>query len=193
MKSSQPARMILPAIIAVSILVTALSAFSGSAYVHDRATHKQAQRSLYPNGGISDKSELNSQYPANIQKWKSLIEQSAAEHNIDPDLVAAVMLQESGGQEQVISSSGAVGLMQVMPRDGIAATFMCGSSPCFSNRPSSSKLLDPAFNVDYGTRMLVKLISSHEGSLREALYDYGPMDVGYAYADIVLAIYAQYQ
>ena len=143
--------------------------------------------------GNVERQNLSGQYPDNIQKWESLIEQNAQIHKIDPNLIAAVMLQESGGQAEVISSSGAVGLMQVMPRDGIASSFICGNNPCFSNRPTIETLLDPEFNVNYGTRMLANLIDDNKSSLREALYQYGPMDVGYAYADIVLAIYDQYK
>jgi len=36
--------------------------------------------------------------------------------------------------------------------------------------------------------MLAGLIKKH-GSLREGLKAYGPMDVGYAYADKVLSVY----
>jgi soluble lytic murein transglycosylase-like protein len=77
--------------------------------------------------------------------------------------------------------------MQVMPRDGIAATFQCINGPCFTNRPSIAELKDPAFNVDYGVRMLAGLTERH-GDIREALKSYGPYDVGYIYADKVLAI-----
>jgi soluble lytic murein transglycosylase-like protein len=98
-----------------------------------------------------------------------------------------VMLQESGGQPEVMSGSGAVGLMQVMPRDGIAATFQCINGPCFTNRPSIAELKDPAFNVDYGVRMLSGLITKY-GDIREALKHYGPYNVEYLYADKVLTI-----
>lgn len=97
------------------------------------------------------------------------------------------MLQESGGQADVISDSGAVGLMQVMPRDGIAAFFECINGPCFASRPTTQELLDPEYNIDYGVKMLAGLID-RLGSTREALKAYGPMDVGYSYADKVLAI-----
>lgn len=111
-------------------------------------------------------------------------------NQVDPYLVSAVMQQESGGQPDVVSGSGAIGLMQVMPNDGIAATFMCDNGPCFTNRPSIEELLNPEFNLDYGTGMLAGLISKN-GSVREALKAYGPKDVGYYYADIVLGIYNQ--
>jgi soluble lytic murein transglycosylase-like protein len=125
--------------------------------------------------------------PESIQPWCNLIEASAQKYAVPAELIASVMLQESGGQAQVISASGAVGLLQVMPRDGIASGFMCANGPCFASRPSTQDLLDPAFNVDYGTRMLANLIGKY-GSEREALKAYGPYDVGYYYADKVLAI-----
>ena len=151
------------------------------------------QKSAQPNAPAAQQSvQLNVQYPESIQQWKGSIEQYANQYGLDPNLIAAVMLQESGGSAQVISGSGAVGLMQVMPRDGIAASFICGSKPCFASRPSMDELMDPAFNIEYGTRMLAGLIRK-KGLLREALYAYGPFDVGYRYADIVLDIYENYQ
>jgi soluble lytic murein transglycosylase-like protein len=99
---------------------------------------------------------------------------------------------ESGGDPQAYSASGAVGLMQVMPRDGLAASFECINGPCFASRPTIDELLDPVFNVEYGTGMLSGLVA-RLGSEREALKAYGPMDVGYSYADRVLAIYESYR
>lgn len=88
---------------------------------------------------ITDKSNgcsLSTQYPAEVLQWCDLIENAAQETGLPANLIAAVMLQESGGASDVISSSGAVGLMQVMPRDGIAADFMCINGPCFASRPT---------------------------------------------------------
>ena len=81
--------------------------------------------------------------------------------------------------------------MQVMPRDGLAASFMCVNGPCFANRPTTEQLQDPEFNISYGTKMLAELVSKY-GNMRDALRYYGPKDVGYYYADIVLSLYNQY-
>jgi soluble lytic murein transglycosylase-like protein len=135
---------------------------------------------------------LASTYPASILQWCKLIEEHADDNGLDPNFIAAVMLQESGGDSQAYSSSGAVGLMQVMPRDGIAASFQCANGPCFTSRPSMEELFDPEFNIQYGVRMLSGLQKKF-GSLRDALMAYGPANVGYYYADIVLAIYQHYQ
>ena len=109
-------------------------------------------------------------------------------HGIPANLIAAVMLQESGGDPNIISSSGAVGLIQVMPRDGIAASFMCVNGPCFASRPTIEELKDPFFNLDYGIGFLASLYQKH-GSYREALFRYGPINMGYHYADLVLKIW----
>ena len=134
---------------------------------------------------------LSAQYPHDIQQWCSLIEQAAYETGLPAALIASVMLQESGGNPSAISHSGAVGLLQVMPRDGQASEFMCINGPCFASRPSTEELLDPAFNIAYGSQMLAELYAKY-GSFREALLKYGPMDMGYRYADIVLNIWNTY-
>lgn len=140
---------------------------------------------------INPVSNLSPAFPSSIQIWKDMIESIAFQYGLDPDLIAAVMLQESGGDADAYSACGAVGLLQVMPRDGLAAEFMCGDTPCFHLRPSMQELANPQFNLDYGTRMLSGLFGKY-GDWREALRAYGPMDVGYGYADIVLSIYENY-
>ncbi len=131
-------------------------------------------------------------YPQEIDIWCGLIQSASLKNQLDANLIAAVILQESGGQADAYSSSGAVGLMQVMPRDGIAANFQCVNGPCFSSRPSMNELFDPAFNIEFGSKMLMNLFNRH-GNWRDALKAYGPMDIGYHYADLVMSIYQNYQ
>jgi soluble lytic murein transglycosylase-like protein len=135
---------------------------------------------------------LPSSYPENIQRWFQLIGDNASKYSIEAKMLAAIMLQESGGNPDAYSKSGAVGLMQVMPRDGIAESFMCINGPCFTNRPAMDELFDPQFNLEFSSRMLSNLFEKH-GNWRDALRSYGPMDMGYGYADIVLSIYKNYQ
>ena len=134
---------------------------------------------------------ISQNYPKKVRRWCDLIKQYAEKNDLPPNLVAALIWQESGGDPNAYSKSGAVGLMQVMPRDGIAAKFKCINGPCFAKRPTIAKLEDPDFNIEFGVRMLAGLVKRH-GSLREALKAYGPMDVGYYYADKVLGIYKKY-
>jgi soluble lytic murein transglycosylase-like protein len=134
---------------------------------------------------------VSDRFPPNILQWCVLITRYAEKNSLSPDLIAALIVQESSGKPQAYSHSGAVGLMQVMPRDGIAAKFMCKNGPCFTNRPTIAELQDPEFNISYGTRMLAGLFKRF-GNMRDALKSYGPMDVGYSYADKVLAIEKRY-
>lgn len=137
------------------------------------------------------KCEVSNKYPEKITQWCELITKQANKRGLDPDLVAALIWQESGGNPQAYSKSGAVGLMQVMPRDGLAATFMCVNGPCFANRPSMEELYKPTFNVKFGTEFLGNLVSKY--GLRDGLKRYGPMNVGYYYADKVIGIYNNYK
>ncbi len=134
---------------------------------------------------------ISMNYPEKIQQWCNLITSAAQNTGLPANLIAAVILQESGGHPTILSHSGAVGLMQVMPRDGKAAEFMCINGPCFANRPTIAELQDPTFNISYGAQMLANLFAKH-GSYREALYRYGPTGMGYHYADIVLKIWGNY-
>jgi soluble lytic murein transglycosylase-like protein len=136
---------------------------------------------------------LPARYPEAIRQWCRLVEQYADQNHLDPALVAAVMLQESGGNPDAYSKSGAVGLMQVMPRDGLAAKFTCsGGRPCFASRPTIKELGDPEYNIAFGTRMLSGLITRY-GSVRDGLMHYGPANVEYYYADKVIKIFENYQ
>jgi hypothetical protein len=151
--------------------------------------------SLQDSGGYNgalQSCSLPTSYPENILKWCHLIEQAANKTALPASLIAAVILQESSGDPLAYSSSGAVGLMQVMPRDGKASLFVCINGPCFSSRPTIQELQDPAFNVAYGSKMLAELFNRY-GSYREALFRYGPKDIGYAYADIVLNHWEKHQ
>ncbi len=125
---------------------------------------------------------------AAIRDYCSLIIKASEKYSLDVHLLGALIWWESGGDPLAYSGSGAVGLMQVMPRDGIAASYQCINGPCFTNRPSIEELEDPAFNIDYGSRLLAGLID-REGSMREGLYRYGPYDIGYSYADKILELY----
>jgi soluble lytic murein transglycosylase-like protein len=134
---------------------------------------------------------IDAGFPDNIRQWCAQILRHSEKNGLNPNLVAALIWQESGGNPTAYSKSGAVGLMQVMPRDGLAANFQCINGPCFVNRPSINELQKPNFNIKFGTAMLAGLLNKY-GNMREALKYYGPMDVGYYYADKVLGIFNAY-
>src|SRR5512145_78314 len=54
---------------------------------------------------------VSAQYPDTIRQWCELITQYAEQYNLSPDLIAALIWLESGGNQFAYSKSGAVGLM----------------------------------------------------------------------------------
>lgn len=93
------------------------------------------------------------------------VETEAARYRIDPNLISAMINQESGGQTNVVSPKGAVGLMQLMPET--ARHFRV------SNRN------DPNESIRAGTQYLVELLDHFGGNVRLALaaYNSGPARV----------------
>jgi len=99
---------------------------------------------------------------AGAEEIRSLAVDAARRHGLDPDLVVAVAAVESGFRPTAVSPKGAQGVMQLMPG---TARDLGVSDP-----------LDPAANVDAGTRYLRDLLARFDGDLSKALaaYNAGP-------------------
>lgn len=91
-------------------------------------------------------------------KYDQLIAQSAARHGVDPNLIVAVMRQESGFNPRARSYKGATGLMQLMP--GTALRF------------GVTNIYDPAQNIEAGTTYLRFLIDKFNGDVDLVLAGY---------------------
>lgn len=188
-----PKYAIFPGIILASVMLIFLTKIGSAPVTVEAATEQPVSLAVQSEPITVEVPQVECGLPDRVMdsvlQWCGQIERVAEKYNVDASLIAAVMMQESGGQPEVISTSGAVGLMQVMPSDGVASSFMCVNGPCFAARPSTSELLDPDFNLDYGVRMIAGLIQKY-GGVRDALRSYGPYNVGYYYADKVLALQA---
>lgn len=96
------------------------------------------------------------------------IEDAAARHGVDPDLVCAVIKCESGWDEDAVSHAGAVGLMQVMPA---TAESLNGLGIVDAGSYDPAALADPAVNIEYGCAYLGYL-QTHLSSLDEVIAAY---------------------
>jgi Transglycosylase SLT domain len=96
---------------------------------------------------------------------ESLIAAAAARHLIDPDFVSSVVKAESGFIPTAVSPKGALGLMQLMPRTAASL--------------GVEDVLDPAANVEGGTKYLRQLLDLYDGDALKALaaYNAGPQRV----------------
>jgi soluble lytic murein transglycosylase-like protein len=94
-----------------------------------------------------------------------MLQFTAKKYGVDPKLVMAVAKVESNLSPDVVSSAGAVGVMQLMPEtaQGLGVR--------------NSK--DPRENIDGGVRYLKQLISTFDGDVTKAVaaYNAGPQAV----------------
>ena len=99
------------------------------------------------------------------EAYEDIIQEAAAEYDMDPDLIRAVMQTESAFHPYAVSRAGAEGLMQLMP--------------ALADEMGVDDSFDPRENIMGGARYLKLLLDHHNGNLDLALasYNAGPGNV----------------
>jgi soluble lytic murein transglycosylase-like protein len=106
---------------------------------------------------------------------------NAEQHELDPELILAIIAVESTFRERAVSRVGARGLMQVMPGSHTRKVKAIGGS---------RQLFDPAKNIRVGSRILVNYLDDQSGNLRRALLKYnGSLGTRSSFPDRVIRIY----
>lgn len=102
-----------------------------------------------------------------------LIQEQSARHTLDPYLVMALIREESAFDERVVSSSGAIGLMQLLPT---TANYLLHTG---GGAGDTARLDVPTENIALGTRYLAMMIDEFKGNWAKALaaYNAGPNQV----------------
>ena len=108
--------------------------------------------------------------PTDARKLAKLIIDECNNYEIDPFIILAVIQTESNFTPKAVSSKGAIGLMQVMPKTGAFVAKDRGIS--YNGRNS---LYDPFVNVKLGIHYLSFLEDKFD-TIENALaaYNYGP-------------------
>jgi len=97
-------------------------------------------------------------HQASPEEIDQSIVMAAARHNVDPNLVRAVVKVESNFNSNAVSRTGAMGLMQLMPK---TARELKVKNP-----------FDPQQNVDAGVRHLKYLLENYNGDVNLTLAAY---------------------
>jgi peptidoglycan lytic transglycosylase len=97
---------------------------------------------------------------------EDIIRQQAAEKQLDPALIAAVIYAESRFSDQE-SSAGAIGLMQITPQTAQYLKHLSGGVTFHL-----SDLHDPQINISYGCYLLRDLLDRYDGNETAALAAY---------------------
>jgi soluble lytic murein transglycosylase-like protein len=86
------------------------------------------------------------------------IDAAATRHNVDPNLVRALVKVESNFNPNAVSRKGAMGLMQIMPQT--------------ARRLKLTNPFNPEQNIDAGVKHLRDLLDSYNGDVRLSLAAY---------------------
>jgi soluble lytic murein transglycosylase len=106
--------------------------------------------------------------------YRELVERYSKSPRVDPDLLQALMREESALDPRALSWAGALGLTQLM-----LPTAQAVAHDLRLSKPSSEGLLDPALNIQLGAAYLGRLLSRFGGNPVYALagYNAGPSAV----------------
>ena len=106
-------------------------------------------------------------------RYEQIVVGHAENYELEPELVAAVIYQESKFDADAVSASGAVGLMQLLPETGQGIADRTGG-----NEWKPDDLLDPELNIRYGSWYLRHLIDKYDDEqLALAAYNAGQSNV----------------
>lgn len=101
------------------------------------------------------------------RKYKDIVEQAAHIYNVDPNLIYAIIKQESGFDKKAVSHSGAKGLMQIMD-----ATAQDMSRNINTIDKNAYDIYDPYTNIFIGTKYISYLINYFNGNYYLAIIAY---------------------
>jgi soluble lytic murein transglycosylase len=107
--------------------------------------------------------------------FRSLVTSAAQNEGLNPLLLYALMRQESFFDPSIVSSSGAIGLMQIMPITGQETAGILGWPEGYT----TEDLFNPLVNITFGAQYLARWRDYFDGDLYAAVASYngGPGNV----------------
>ncbi len=144
------------ALLVLGLLLAGCAQQGGSTYNSAGAGPGYAPTHYYPPPGPPD------------DPWGPYIVEAATRFQIPQQWIRAVMAQESGGEEQAVSPTGAMGLMQIEPEtyQDLQAQYGLGADP-----------FDPHNNILAGAAYIQQMYQRYGAPGFLAAYNAGPEDV----------------
>ena len=133
------------------VLAACASHYGPSAHWHGGAYTRPSR--YYPPPGLPD------------DPWGPYVREAASRYGVPEQWIREVMRQESAGQEQAVSSAGAMGLMQIMPDtyDDLRQRYALGSDP-----------FEPHDNIMAGAAYIREMADRYGAPGFLAAYNAGP-------------------
>ncbi|MGA1823573.1 MAG: transglycosylase SLT domain-containing protein [bacterium] len=137
---------------------------------------------IVKNDDDSEKTKLRLDHlDKKAKKFLSIAMEQGSRFKVNPQLIMAIMQTESSFNPWARSSSGAVGLMQLIPRHGAKEAYRYVYDK--NKTPSRNYLYNPENNVQLGAAYLSLLQNKHFGRIKDTLknnylticaYNWGP-------------------
>jgi soluble lytic murein transglycosylase-like protein len=123
-----------------------------------RMNHPAAQSGLEQAAPQKESGPVHTCLKKEEKQFHDLILRASSRHQVDPALIKAIIMAESGYNPDAKSRRGAKGLMQLMPRTAEAL--------------GVEDIFDPEHNVNAGVKYFKKLLKRFEGDVKLALAAY---------------------
>ena len=107
---------------------------------------------------VQSKIEIPSSVKKSVHLFHPIILQAASQYEVEPSLIKAIIMAESGYNPSAISKKGAIGLMQLMPRTAEALGVI--------------DIFDPEHNINAGVKYFRQLLAKFDDNVELALAAY---------------------
>jgi len=137
-------------------IISIINVTRGPYPVAYKEAHKIIEPQVLPKKTVLSKNEKC------LRAYDQMILKTSARHDVDPDLIRAIIFAESSANKHAVSKRGATGLMQIMPKT--------------AKSMGVKNSRQPAQNIEAGTKYLKCLMDEYDGNIKMALaaYNAGP-------------------
>lgn len=139
-------------IVSISLAVTVISGHRDQKIIRHRRVQKVnlGAKTVYSPPPVSGKKAEHLLHP--------IIVRTARRYQVDPAIIKAIIMAESGYNPKAISKKGAKGLMQLMPETALEL--------------GVNDIFNPQQNIDGGVRYFKRLVNRFDGDFKLALAAY---------------------